>query len=229
MGARVVSKGINNTNTSDSGPNATAIPLILQYVDVAGSNLLLPPANFNLGTTAPSSSSSSLTVSMRELDTLTETVGRKLTLMFGEQLNFVSGESARLLGECASREIVAHLWTKGITTTTAQDNEVESLVGQLVRAVSQIEGEDESGVLKERKVKEKVSNYLSKAKIVSGPAWEKMNGGAGWIKFGTEIPTSTGDKWTADGVFHRAGSVVEKGDGNGSFLFLSCFLCVVVC
>ena len=122
--------------------------------------------------------------------------------MFGEQLNFVSGESAWLLGEGASREIVAHLWTKGIiaAAAAAQDNEVESLVGQLVSAVSQIEGEDESGVLKERKVKETVSNYLSKAKIVSGPAWEKMNGGAGWIKFGTEIPTSTGDKWTADGV-----------------------------
>ena len=145
--------------------------------------------------------------------------------MFGEQLNFVSGESAWLLGECASREIVAHLWTKGIiaAAAAAQDNEVESLVGQLVSAVSQIEGEDESGVLKERNVKEKVSNYLSKAKIVSGPAWEKLNGGAGWIKFGTEIPTSTGDKWTADGVFHRAGIVVEKGDGNVSlsisFLF----------
>ena len=97
--------------------------------------------------------------------------------MFGEQLNFVSGESAWLLGECASREIVAHLWTKGIiaAAAAAQDNEVEFLVGQLVSAVSQIEGEDESGVLKERKVKEKVSNYLSKAKIVSGPAWEKLN------------------------------------------------------
>ena len=59
-----------------------------------------------------------------------------------------------------------------------------------------------------------------------GPAWEKMNG-AGWIKFGTEIPISTGDKWTADGVFHRAGIVVEKGGGNVSFQFLSCFLCVV--
>jgi len=80
--------------------------------------------------------------------------------MFGEQLNFVSGESAWLLGECASREIVAHLWTKGIiNTAAAQDNEVESLVGQLVSAVSQIEGEDKSGVLKERNVKEKVSNY----------------------------------------------------------------------
>ena len=56
--------------------------------------------------------------------------------MFGEQLNFVSGESAWLLGEGASREIVAHMWTKGITTTTAQDNEVESLVVQLVNAVS---------------------------------------------------------------------------------------------
>ena len=78
----------------------------------------------------------------------------------------MSGESAWLLGECANREIVAHLWTKGITTTTAQDNEVEFLVGQLVSAVSQIEGEDESGVLKERKVKHKMSNYLSKAKIV---------------------------------------------------------------
>ena len=146
--------------------------------------------------------------------------------MFGEQLNFVSGESAWLLGECASREIVAHLWTKGIiTTAAAQDDEVESLIVQLVGAVSQIEGEDKSGVLKERKVKEKVSNYLSKAKIVSGPAWEKMNG-AGWIKFGTEIPTSTGDKWTADGVFHRAGIVVEKGDGNVSFSisFVSCFV-----
>ena len=132
----MVSKGINNNHTSDSGPNATAIPLILQYVDVAGSNLLLPPANFNLGATAPSSSSSSLTVSTRELDTLTETVGRKLTLVFGEQLNFVSGESAWLLGECASREIVAHLWTKGITSTAAQDNEVESLVVRLVSAVS---------------------------------------------------------------------------------------------
>ena len=149
--------------------------------------------------------------------------------MFGEQLNFVSGESAWLLGECASREIVAHLWTKGITTTTAQDNEVKSLVGQLVSAVSQIEGEDESGVLKERNVKEKVSNYLSKAKIVSGPAWEKMNGGAGWIKFGTEIPISTGDKWTADGVFHRAGIVVEKGDGNVSFSISFFFVFFVVC
>ena len=95
--------------------------------------------------------------------------------MFGEQLNFVSGESAWLLGECASREIVAHLWTKGIITAAAQDNEVESL-GQLVSAVSQIEGEDESGVLKERTVKHKMSNYLSKAKIVSGSAWEKLNG-----------------------------------------------------
>ena len=35
--------------------------------------------------------------------------------------------------------------------------------------------------------------------------------------FGTEIPTSTGDRWTADGVFHRAGIVVEKGDGKVSF------------
>ena len=75
-----------------------------------------------------------------------------------------------------------------------------------------------------------------------GPAWEKMNG-AGWIKFGTEIPTSTGDKWTADGVFHRAGIVVEKGDGNVSFsisfLFSLCcclltlmsfsLFCFVVC
>ena len=58
--------------------------------------------------------------------------------MFGEQLNFVSGESAWLLGECASREIVAHIWTKGINV--AQDNAVESIVGQLVSAVSQIEG-----------------------------------------------------------------------------------------
>ena len=165
--------------------------------------------------------------------------------MFGEQLNFVSGESAWLLGECASREIVAHLWTKGIIAAAAavQDNEIESLVGQLVSAVSQIEGEDESGVLKERNVKEKVSNYVSKAKIVSGPAWEKLNGGAGWIKFSTEIPTSTGDKWTADGVFHRAGIVVEKGDGNVSFsisfLFSLCcclltlmsfsLFCFVVC
>jgi len=113
---------------------------------------------------------------MRDLDTVTETVGRRLTLMFGEQLNFVSGESAWLLGECASREIVAHLWTKGIITAAAQDNEVESLVDQLVSAVSQIEGEDESGVLKERTVKHKMSNYLSKAKIVSGSAWEKLNG-----------------------------------------------------
>ena len=169
FGCKVVSKGINNHCTGDSGGAAATI---LQYVDIAGSSLLLPPANFNLGNTvtatAPSSSSpsSSLTVSMRDLDTVTETVGRRLTLMFGEQLNFVSGEFAWLLGECASREIVAHLWTKGIiTTTAAQDNEVESLVVQLVSAVSQIEGEDESGVLKERKVKEKVSNYLSKAKV----------------------------------------------------------------
>ena len=80
-------------------------------------------------------------------------------------------------------------------------------------------------MLKERKVKEKVSNYLSKAKIVSGPAWEKMNG-PGRNKFGTEIPTSTGDKWPADGVFHRAGIVVEKGDGKVHFSisFLFCFL-----
>ena len=84
-----------------------------------------------------------------------------------------------MVGESGSREIVVHLWTKGITSTAAQDNEVESLVVQLVSAVSQIEGEDESGAMKERKVKEKVSNYLSKAKIVSGPAWEKMNG-VGW-------------------------------------------------
>jgi len=39
--------------------------------------------------------------------------------MFGEQLNFVSGEFAWLLGECASREIVAHLWTKGIINAAA--------------------------------------------------------------------------------------------------------------
>ena len=44
--------------------------------------------------------------------------------------------------------------------------------------------------------------------------------------FGTEIPTSTGDRWTADGVFHRAGIVVEKGDGNEFISFLYCF---VVC
>ena len=65
-------------------------------------------------------------------------------------------------------------------------------------------------------MKEKVSNYLSKAKIVSGSAWETMNG-AGWIKFNTEISTSTGDKWTADGVFHRSGVVVKK-EGKKSFL-----------
>ena len=64
----------------------------------------------------------------------------------------MSGESAWLLGECANREIVAHLWTKGIinTAAAAQDNEIESLVGQRVSAVSQIEGEDKSGVLKEK-------------------------------------------------------------------------------
>ena len=96
LGCKVVSKGINNHhNTSDSGSAGPAA--ILQYVDVAGSSLLLPPANFNLGNTptaTPSPPSSSLTVSMRELDTVTETVGRRLTLMFGEQLNFVSGECA---------------------------------------------------------------------------------------------------------------------------------------
>ena len=122
LGCKVVSKGINNHCTGDSGGAAATI---LQYVDIAGSSLLLPPANFNLGNTvtatAPSSSSPSLslTVSMRDLDTVTETVGRRLTLMFGEQLNFVSGEFAWLLGECASREIVAHLWTKGIINAAA--------------------------------------------------------------------------------------------------------------
>jgi len=40
---------VNNYNTSDSGSTPATI---LQYVDVAGSSLLLPPANFNLGNTA---------------------------------------------------------------------------------------------------------------------------------------------------------------------------------
>jgi len=100
LGCKVVSKGINNHhNTSDSGSAGPAA--ILQYVDVAGSSLLLPPANFNLGNTAtasaPSSSSSSLTVSMRDLDTVTETVGRRLTLMFGEKYGYRKGseEEAR--------------------------------------------------------------------------------------------------------------------------------------
>ena len=77
VGCKVVSKGINNSNSNDYG----GAPAILQYVDVAGSSLLLLPANFNFGNTAtaPSSSpSSSLTVSMRDLDTVTETVGRRL-------------------------------------------------------------------------------------------------------------------------------------------------------
>ena len=49
LGCKVVTKGINNNYTSDS---ASATSSILQYVDVAGSSLLLPPANFNLGNTA---------------------------------------------------------------------------------------------------------------------------------------------------------------------------------
>ena len=52
VGCKVVSKGINNSNSNDYG----GAPAILQYVDVAGSSLQLPPANFNLGNTAPSSS-----------------------------------------------------------------------------------------------------------------------------------------------------------------------------
>jgi len=52
FGCKVVSKGIINYNTRDSSSAAA----ILQYVDVAGSSLQLPPANFNLGNTAPSSS-----------------------------------------------------------------------------------------------------------------------------------------------------------------------------
>ena len=123
---------------------------------------------------------------------------------------------------------MAHLWTAGITSSSSQGqssgDDVSSIVVQLVSAVSRIEGEDESGV-KERKVKEKVGNYLNKAKIVSGSAWEKMNG-AGWIKFNTEIPTSTGDKWTADGVFHRSGVVVEKEGPEKSFVVLFFFLLV---
>ena len=91
LGCKVVSKGINTNNDT---PSSTAV---LQYVDVAGSTLLLPPAYFNLAkTTAASSSSSSLTVSMRELDEVTETVARRLTQMVGEQLSFVTGESAWL-------------------------------------------------------------------------------------------------------------------------------------
>ena len=98
LGCKVVSKGINNP--SDFASSSTAV---LQYIDIAGTTLLLPPANFSLAkTTAASSSSvplassSSLTVSMRELDEVTETVARRLTQMVGEQLSFVPGESAWL-------------------------------------------------------------------------------------------------------------------------------------
>ena len=101
LGCKVVSKGIpSDVSSSSSATSAAAAAggtaVVLQYVDIAGNTLLLPPAYFNLGVTA----ASSLTVSMRELDEVTETVARRLALMYGEQLNFLSSESAWLLGEC---------------------------------------------------------------------------------------------------------------------------------
>jgi len=220
LGCKVVSSGIA------AGDTFTAGEKVLQYVQLAGSSIPLPGADV-VGYVAQAASyglgmiqgnkvdrNASLTVSMREMDEVTETVARRLTFAFEEQLNFIPPESAWLLGECASKEIVAHLWTNNV------DENSDTLVDQFVSVVVKIEAEEQSSSGKVKMMKEKMSTFFSRVKDLAVSAWEKINQP---FNFNTDIPTSTGDKWTSDGIFHRSGIFVNK-DGKEMILF--CFGCL---
>lgn len=122
-----------------------------------------------------------LVVSFQELDYLTETTSRQLTLMFQEQLHDISIDMAGLLAESAVKLMVAYLWS----------NEYQSLPlnEQLIASVAKVHPVEGTGFF--QKLSQK---------------FEKLKG-----KFTDEnLTTKNGEHWTAFGVFQRPGLEIEN-------------------
>jgi hypothetical protein len=162
---------------------------------------------------------------MRELDELTELTARRLSQTYEEQLGFIPSDSAWLLGECAIKEIVALLWSSdGAQGMAIQDEtEAERLARVFVCHVTRIESEtdtEQQGKALMNKINDKITKSFKKI-------WDKVNRP---FTFNTGIPTTTNEKWTADGIFHRSGMVVREGGKSLTFyIFLFYFNTYRVC
>jgi len=212
LGCKVVAGGVAAPDTF------TVAQKLLGFVQLVGSNIPLPAANFfatgalvlNTGFGSVQGNkvdrNASLVVGSKEMDEVIETVARRLALTFGEQLDCITPESAWRLGECASQEIVAYLWTSNV-----EEKHGDELVELLISVVVKIEPEDSS----------KATKVTEKAKGLARSAWDTINQP---FNFNTDISTNNpNDGWTSDGIFHRTGIlVVREGTDLGFLYFFTC-------
>ena len=112
---------------------------------------------------------SDIAVSFKELDTMTETIARLLTLAYEEQLLQLQPKSASILGEAAVKIMVAYLWSEEFQGTT---NIVEQLVGSVARVYPQnlAEGFFQKAIHKIKEIKVKFDD-TNLATTMPGLAW----------------------------------------------------------
>jgi len=196
LGCKVVASGMVETDTF------TAEDRAMKYIKLASENIPLPLSEVVGGVVKGSVAllghlqsnkaeskmdfNASLTVSMAEMDEITETVARKLTGIYEPQVSVLQPEDAKLLGECAVKEMVAFLWSNKVDSD-------KDLVPQLVGSVCFVKTEEEHQSF--------LSSLRSKFEVLK----EKFTD--------TTIPTSFKEKWTAFGVFHRPGLFFTNAQG----------------